>query len=66
MAGSGRELMSREEVADLLGIDPESVRSTLRRYGVREERGYPRDEVLRAAQMRPRQGRRTDLLRDRS
>lgn len=61
---SGDTLMTRDEVADLLGIAPDSVRSTLRRYGVREERGYPRDEVHRVAQMHPRQGRRTDLIRE--
>lgn len=36
-------LMSREEVAALLGISPESVRSTLRRHGITEMRGYPRE-----------------------
>ena len=35
-------LMSRDEVAALLNIGPESVRSTLRRFGIPEERGYPR------------------------
>ena len=38
--------MTREEVAEHLGIDPESVRSTMRRYGITERRGYPRDQVL--------------------
>lgn len=38
-------LMSRDEVAALLGIAPESVRKTLGRYGIAELRGYPRDRV---------------------
>ena len=38
-------LMSRDEVAALLGIKPNSVRDTLRRYGITEQRGYPRDAV---------------------
>jgi hypothetical protein len=54
--------MSREEVAALLGISPEAVRSTLRRAGIREQRGYPRDQVV--ALKRPGRGRRTDLQRD--
>jgi len=37
--------MSRDEVAALLNIGPESVRSTLRRDGIPEERGYPRELV---------------------
>lgn len=44
-------LMSRDEVAALLGVAPEAVRSTLRRYGVREVRGYPREAVI--ASLRP-------------
>jgi hypothetical protein len=52
-------LMSREEVAELWGIDPEAVRSTLRRYGINEERGYPRAAVK--AVKRPGRGARTDL-----
>lgn len=44
-------LMSRAEVAELLGVAPEAVRSTLRRYGVREVRGYPREAVM--ASLRP-------------
>jgi hypothetical protein len=54
-------LMSRDEVAALLGIDPEAVRSTLRRYGIRELRGYPREAVEREMKNYPQQGRRTDL-----
>lgn len=52
-------LMSRDEIAELLGIQPESVRSTLRRYGIREERGYPRDRVEGLVRVGP--GYRTDL-----
>lgn len=37
--------MSRDEVAALLGIAPESVRKTLGRHGITELRGYPRDQV---------------------
>jgi hypothetical protein len=52
-------LMPREEVAAFLGVAPESVRHILRRYGITEERGYPRDQVL--ALERKGRGRRTDL-----
>lgn len=54
-------LMSRDEVAALLDINPEAVRSTLRRYGIRELRGYPREAVIRELRNYPQQGRRTDL-----
>lgn len=55
------DLMTREEVAEHLGIDPESVRSTMRRYGIDLEHGYPREQVM-ALERKPR-GRpaRTDL-----
>lgn len=56
------DLMPRDEVAALLGIDPEAVRSTLRRYGITEQRGYPRQQVM--ALQRPGQGARTDLVTD--
>lgn len=52
-------LMTRDEVAVALGIAPESVRSTLRRYGITEQRGYPRDLVENLR--RPGRGARTDL-----
>ena len=39
-------LMSRDEVAALWGIDRESVRSALRREGIHEVRGYPREQVM--------------------
>lgn len=52
-------LMSREEVAALLGIKPESVRSTLRPYGITEQRGYDRAAV--EGLKRPGRGTRTDL-----
>jgi hypothetical protein len=51
--------MSRDEVAALLGIKPNSVRDTLRRYGITEQRGYPREAVENLK--RPGQGARTDL-----
>lgn len=56
---SDEPLMSRDEVAALLGIKPESVRSTLRRYGITEHRGYPRRQVENLR--RPGRGWRTDL-----
>lgn len=56
------DLMSREEVAALLGIKPNSVRDTLRRYGITEQRGYPRDLVENLK--RPGRGARTDLRKN--
>jgi hypothetical protein len=53
------DLMSRDEVAALLGVKPESVRSILRGYGIRELRGYPRAAV--EGLRRPGRGARTDL-----
>ncbi|MEJ3658603.1 hypothetical protein WEH80_37170 [Actinomycetes bacterium KLBMP 9759] len=56
--------MSVNEVGVLLGIDPKSVRSVLRRHGITEERGYPRGPVEELAETyvpRAGQGRRTDL-----
>lgn len=55
-------LMTREEAAEVLGVAPESVRHVLRRYGITEERGYPRDQVL--ALKRKGRGRRTDLRKE--
>lgn len=57
------DLMTRDEVAHLLGIDPNSVRSTMRRYGIRLLRGYPRSLVLERLKDYPQQGKRTDLDR---
>lgn len=51
--------MTREEVAELLGISPESVRKTLSRHGITEQRGYPREAVENL--QRPPRGYRTDL-----
>lgn len=48
------DLMTREDVAELLGIDPESVRSTLRRSGITEQRGYSREPVLSLHRQRQR------------
>lgn len=56
------ELMSTEEVAERLGVAPQSVRSTLRRFGVSEVRGWPREQVENL--QRPGRGRRTDLAGD--
>lgn len=55
------DLMGRDEVAELLGISASSVRSTLRRHGIAEQRGYPRERVERLAERRPMRGYRTDL-----
>ena len=55
-------LMSREEVAQFLGIRPESVRGTLRRHGISEQRGYLRSEV--EAIRRIGRGFRTDLHKE--
>jgi hypothetical protein len=53
------ELLGRDEVAERLGISPEAVRSTLRRYGITEQRGYDRAAV--EALERPGRGARNDL-----
>jgi predicted ArsR family transcriptional regulator len=50
--------MTRDEVADLLGIKPNSVRDTLRRYGITEQRGYLRAAV--ESLERPGRGRRRE------
>lgn len=55
------DLMSREEAAEILGVDPESVRHVLRRYGVEHVSGYPSDRVRWVAANRKGRGRRTDL-----
>lgn len=52
-------LMSRDQVAAHLGIDPKSVRKTMHRAGIREVRGYPRAAV--EGMDRPGRGARTDL-----
>jgi len=46
------KLMTRDQVAEQLGIDVESVRSTMRRHDIAEQRGYPRDQVLELARNR--------------
>jgi hypothetical protein len=55
------DVMSTDEVAALLGIDREAVRSTMRRYGI--PHGWPRADVeaLKARGYGQGQGRRTDL-----
>lgn len=56
------ELMNREEVAEMLGIAPDAVRSTMRRHGIERIEGWPREavealhgrrEARRTAQARP-------------
>lgn len=54
--------MSRDEVAALLGIAPDSVRNTLARYGIAEQRGYPRHKVENLRRVG--RGYRTDLETD--
>lgn len=53
------ELISTDEAADILGVQPQSVRSLLARYGVKVARGYWRSEI--EGLKRTGQGRRTDL-----
>lgn len=55
------ELLSRDQVAELLGLDPEYVRKFLSRRGVQEQRGYRRSDVEPLIGYQPRQGCRTDL-----
>lgn len=57
------DLITRDEAAALLGCAPESVRHILRRYGIAEQRGYPRDLVENL--QRKGRGRRVDLERQR-
>lgn len=45
-------LMTRDQVAAVLGVAPEAVRSTVRRAGIIEERGYSRERVLALARER--------------
>lgn len=54
------DLMSREEIAERFGIEPQSVHSFMRRYGVEHVNGWPRDKVERI-ERKPRGRRRTDL-----
>lgn len=39
------DLLTAAQVAELLDIKPTSVRQTMSRHGVREQRGYPREQV---------------------
>lgn len=55
------ELLTVAEVAELLGIKPASVRQTLSRHGIREQRGYSREQVEKLRG--PRRGRRVSLIR---
>lgn len=56
-------LLTRDQVAKLLGRDPEYVRKFLARRGIQEQRGYRRSEVEPLIGYQPQQGRRTDLLK---
>jgi hypothetical protein len=51
-------VMTVQEVADYLGIKPDSVRALMRRRGISRASGYPRSQVEAIERT---QGRRTDL-----
>ena len=53
------DLLPREAAASLLGIEPQSVHSTMRRAGIPHESGWRRWRVDRMRQ--PGRGYRTDL-----
>ena len=53
--------MTLAEVAELLGIKPESASRLLRRHGIKARRGYLRAEI---ETLERRQGRRTDLHKE--
>lgn len=54
-------VMTLAEVAELLGIKPESASRLLRRHGIKARRGYLRSEI-QMLERKP--GRRTDLEKD--
>lgn len=54
------DLMSREEIAARFGIEPQSVNSFMRRYGVEHVNGWPRAQVEKI-ERKPRGPRCTDL-----
>ncbi|MCW2902266.1 MAG: hypothetical protein JWO67_4531 [Streptosporangiaceae bacterium] len=54
-------VMSLAEVAEFLGIKPESASRLLRRHGIKPRRGYLRSEVK---SLERQQGRRTDLHKE--
>jgi hypothetical protein len=54
-------VMSINEIADHFGIQPESVRSLMRRHKIPSKRGYLRADVLA---LEKRQGRRSDLEKE--
>jgi hypothetical protein len=56
------ELLSRAQVAELLGLELDYVRKFLARRGIQEQRGYRRSEVEPLKDYERKQGRRTDLL----
>ena len=53
--------MTLAEVAEFLGIKPESASRLLRRHKIQHVRGYLRTDVLA---LEKHQGRRTDLKKD--
>lgn len=55
-------LMTRDEVAKFLGIQPDYVRVVMRRHGIPEHRGYSREQV-QAIQLKG-QGFRSDLHKE--
>lgn len=55
------DVLTRDEVAELLGVDAEYVRKLLGRRGVTEVRGYRRADVEPLIDRTSRQGRRNDL-----
>lgn len=54
-------VMTLQEVAEYLGIKPESVRALMRRRGITRVAGYPRVEVEAIERTK---GRRTDLEKE--
>lgn len=55
------EILSRDQVAELLDIEPDYVRKFLARRGVQEQRGYRRADVEPLVGYQRKQGYRTDL-----
>lgn len=55
------DVMTLQEVADFLGIKPESARKLLRRHGIAGISGWLRSDIEAIERT---QGRRTDLGKD--
>lgn len=60
--GQGADLMPIAEAAAHLGKTQSAARKLLYRYGIREQRGYPRQQVLGLEPIG--RGTRTDLRKD--